>query len=121
MPYQVKITTDDRGRLRELQEMDLDLKYRGARQVLETEFSVPGILSFEEIERVRGRSFRVDVTADLDLVAPERLAEVSRTNRFADARALEEFEDRSVLGYMTSAEVDSAINALAAAHPGTVT
>jgi carboxypeptidase T len=82
---------------------------------------VPGILSDEDMSRVRDAGYEVEILEDLEPVAAERLGEVSRTNRFADARGVMEFGERTVLGYMTTAEVDSALANLATLHPDLVT
>jgi murein tripeptide amidase MpaA len=51
----------------------------------------------------------------------ERMQEVSRINRFTEARGLFEFAERAVLGYMTVDEVESALINLQTLHPDLIT
>ena len=118
---QIRIIGESLERMRALERYDLDLKHRAGRRLESGEFQVPALASDEMVDTLERDGYRVERIHDLDRVAPERLAEVSRANRFADARGIEDYAARTVLGYMTTAEIDSALGTLAASHPGIVT
>lgn len=107
--YSVRITAGTLDDLRGLTAFGLDLHERAARQVAAGRFEVPGVLSQEDITRVEQAGYQVEQLADLTRTGAERTREVSRVNRFAELRGVEEFEQRSVLGYMTADEVESAL------------
>ena len=117
----VHIIADTPERLRALDRFGLDLKPRLAQTLGPGRYTVPGILTEEEIAAVEKEGYGVQVRVDLEEVARARAAEVSPVNRFADARGALEFDRRAVLGYMTAAEVQSAISNLAVVHSDLVT
>lgn len=107
--------------LRALDGFELDVKHRAARQLAANRFMVPGVLTDEQMQQVETAGYTVEVLSDLSQVAAERVQEMSRVNRFAEARGLSEFESRAVLGYMTADEVESALINLQTLHPDLVT
>ncbi len=117
----VRIIARTLEELRALNGFELDLKHRAARQLEANRFMVPGILTDEQILQVETAGYTVEVISDLSQVAAERVQEVSRVNRFAEARGISEFEARAVLGYMTADEVESALINLQTLHPDLVT
>ena len=119
--FLVQIEASTLEQLRSLNAFDLDLKYRAARSPSPGQFVVPGILTRDQIFQVASSGYRVSIISDLSRVAQERLQEVSRTNRFSDIEGIRNFEERTVLGYMTVDEVESALVNLRAMHPTLVT
>jgi carboxypeptidase T len=117
----VRIIATSLEELRALDKYELDLKHRAARQLAVNRFMVPGVLTDEQIREVEAAGYTVEVISDLSQVAAERVKEVSRVNRFVEARGLSEFEERAVLGYMTVDEVESALINLQTLHPDLVT
>ena len=107
--------------MRGLEKFDLDLKYRAAQQLATDRLMVPGILTDEQIQQVEEAGYTLEAVSDLSQVAVERAQEVSRVNRFAEARGLSAFEERAVMGYMTAEEVESALINLQILHPDLVT
>lgn len=119
--YSVQITARTLEELRALDKFELDLKYRAARQLAANRFMVPGILTKEQVRQIKAAGYEVEVISDLSQVAEERVQEVSRVNRFTEARGLSAFEERAVSGYMTAEEVESALVNLQVLHPDLVT
>ena len=96
--YSVQIIARNLEELRALERLELDLKYRAAYQLTTDRFMVPGILTDEQIQQVEATGYTVEIISDLTQVAAERAQEVSRVNRFTEARGLSEFEERAVSG-----------------------
>jgi carboxypeptidase T len=119
--FSVHIIARTLEKLRALEEYDLDLIYRAARQLAPDSSIVPGILTDEQIQQVEDAGYIVKVISDLSQVAVERIKEVSRVNRFAEARGLFEFTERAVKGYMSPEEIESALINLQTLHPDLVT
>ncbi|MFZ2498719.1 M14 family metallopeptidase [Methanosarcina sp.] len=119
--YSVQIIARTLKDLRALERFELDLKYRAAQQLATDRLMVPGILTEEQIQQVERAGYKVEIISNLSQVAVERAQEVSLVNRFAEARGLSAFEERAVLGYMTTDEVESALINLQSLHPDLVT
>ena len=119
--YSVQIIARTLEELRALDKFELDLKYRAARQLASDRFMVPGILTKEQVRQIEAAGYTVEIASDVSQVAEERSKEVSRLNRFSEARGLSEFGERAVLGYMTADEVESALINLQALHSDLVT
>ncbi len=117
----VRIISGTLADLRALDEYGLDLKHRAARQLADDRFVVPGILTDEQIEQLRAAGYIIEIVSDLDEVARERIADIPRTNRFADTRGVADFGERAILGYMTADEVESALTNLHTLHPDLIT
>lgn len=117
----VKIFAKTLDELRALDKFELDLHYRATRQLENGLFMIPGVLTDEEVAKLTEAGYKIEVVADLTKVARERAKEVSKENRFVDERSLDDFDSRSVLGYMTVAEIDAALNNLRTANPDLVT
>jgi len=96
--YFVQISAETAAKLRALDEFNLDLKHRAARQRAADRFVVPGVLTSEQIAQVRGAGYTVEIVSDMTQVGLQRTAEVSRTNRFGETRGVREFGERAVLG-----------------------
>lgn len=118
--FSVRVVSTTPEQAHALQSLELDLKYRAARSIGGA-IVVPGLIDAAQKEMLEARGYTVEVEGDADAIARERLAEVSPANRFADSRSLDDFDARTILGYMTAAEVESALAALAAANPALVT
>jgi murein tripeptide amidase MpaA len=120
--FQAVITAKTASQLRALKRFKLDLKDHTARQREDTfEYEVIGFLSNEQKEQIESAGYRVEIISNLDQAAGERLHEVSRVNRFSEARTLSEFTERAVHNYMTADEVESALINLHDLHPDIVT
>lgn len=119
--FLVRIAASTYDGLLGLERFDLDLKKRAARQEGTERFVVPGILSEEQIEQVRSAGYGVEDVSDLAKVSQDRIAEVSKENRFAETRGVTAFGERVILGYMTADEVESALTNLHTLHPDLIT
>ncbi len=117
----VRIIAKSRDELVSLRKYDLDLKTRAARQEAAAKFSVPGILSQDQIDQLKAEGFAVEVVTDLSQVADARRREVSSENRFEALRNIEDYSARAVEGYMTADEVESALKNLSVQHPDLLT
>jgi murein tripeptide amidase MpaA len=121
----VRIVARTAEKLRALDEFrGLDLHRRAARRELDGRYSVPGVLTDAEIRRVRAAGYVVRVVERMAAVAAARAAEVATTpapDRFAAAPAAAGAGELTMLtvqgGYLTAAEVESAVRRLATAHP----
>jgi murein tripeptide amidase MpaA len=117
----VDVGTRKLENLPQLDSFGLDLKHRAARRRADGMFVVPGILSDDEIRRVRDAGFIVEIVTDLSPIAEERRRDVSPVNRFAAESGLREFDRRAVLGYLTGEEIDAALLLLERENPQIVT
>ena len=68
--------------LRGLDKYHLDLKERTARKENNNKFVVTGMLSEEQIERLKSAGYTVEILSDLSQISKQRTQEVSRINRF---------------------------------------
>lgn len=118
--FSVRITAESFRQLQALDEFDLDLHRRAARGE-GGKFVVHGILTRDQINRVETAGYKVEELADLSRVAEARLQEVSRVDRFAGVTDAREFEARTVSGYLTPEEVDTALTTLTALNPALLT
>lgn len=76
--YFVKIRAVTQERLRNLQSVyDLDVFRQTARNPSPGTFEIQGLLSDEEIERIRTDGYEVEFVTDAERLARERLKEVS--------------------------------------------
>jgi carboxypeptidase T len=120
--FQAVITAKTASQLRPLKKFKLHLKDHTARQREDTfEYEVIGLLNNEQKQQIESGGYRVEIISNLDQAAGERLNEVSRVNRFTEARALSEFSERAVHNYMTADEAESALISLNNLHPDIVT
>jgi murein tripeptide amidase MpaA len=116
--YLVGITARSTSDLRKLGKYGLDLKKRTARRKDDTTFSVPGILTDEEIQQIRSLGYIVDAYLDLSVEAGKRLQEVSRNNRFADTIEMHEIKKQiEVPKYMNADEVETVLINLNKRYP----
>lgn len=107
--------------LRALDQLNLDLQRRAASQTETGQYVVPGLLTQDQIDQVQAAGYQVEVVVDLTAVADERQDELSTTNRFSDERGIADFAARTVGGYMTAEEVESALANLQRLYPDLVT
>jgi carboxypeptidase T len=119
--YDVLIRTESLEKLRELESFDLDIKRRAARLESEKVYSVPGILSKENIDKLISAGYNVIIVRDLAPVALDRRSQVSGINRFENLQTVALNESLTVNGYLTNEEIDSAISSLATANSNIVT
>jgi hypothetical protein len=83
--YLVGIRTDTWDRLRDLQRLyDLDVFGQTAKQLAHDLFEIQGILSDERIKFLSGKGYRIEILANAEEIAKERVKDV------ADAGSLPE-------------------------------
>src|SRR4051794_36957181 len=112
-----RITAKSYEELRNLEGYHLDLKKRTARQEDANRFIVTGILNDEQIQKVRSADYSVEVLSDLSQISKERIHEVSKANRFAQAKKTTALRESSETGgYMNADEIETALLNLAEAH-----
>ncbi len=76
--YIVRILTDTWDRLRDLQRLyDLDVFGQTAKQLADGSFEIKGVLPGERIEFLSGKGYRIEVLADAEEIAKERLKDVA--------------------------------------------
>ena len=120
--FQAVITAKTASQLRALKKFKLDLKDHTAYQREDTfEYEFIGFLSDEQKQQIESAGQGVEIISNLNQAAEERLHEVSRVNRFIEARTLSEIGERAVQNYMTADEVESALINLHNLHPDIVT
>lgn len=119
--FSTLIITNSLEKLRTLNQFDLDLNRHSAAVQNDQHFSIQGILSEDQINRIRQAGYFVEVKEDLTKQAADRLQEVSPTNRFAAPANATEAKERTILGYLTVEEIDSFITGLQQQYPETVT
>lgn len=99
--YFVKIRAATQERLRNLQSVyDLDVFRQTARNPSPGTFEIQGLLSDEEIERIRTDGYEVELVTDAERQAKERLKEVSsrpskRTKREGKRNGIKTFKRRN--------------------------
>lgn len=102
--------------------MIFDLQYRISKKTDVDYYEVPGIITNEQIEKVKQSGYQVEIIEDLNKVAEERQLEVSSVNRFNITNiALEEMDDTALGGYMTADEVETALIRLSEQFPNLIT
>jgi carboxypeptidase T len=115
----VRITAKSYEELRNLDAYHLDLKKRTARQEDANKFVVTGILNDEQIQKVKSAGYTVEVLSDLSQVSKERIQEVSKSNRFVQAKKTTALRKSAETGgYMNADEVETALLNLSEDHPG---
>lgn len=107
--FEAQVIATNFKQLRELDKLDLDLKQRATRQERRNRFVVPGILNIADIEKTRSAGYEVNIIADLSTMADARQKDVSRINRFSIAQPPVEMAARTVEGYLTADEVETAL------------
>jgi hypothetical protein len=76
--YIVRIRTDTWDRLRDLQRLyDLDVFGQTAKQLADGSFEIQGLLPEERIEYLSGKGYRIEILADADEIAKERVKDVA--------------------------------------------
>ena len=88
--YLVEIFAKTKKDLRDLEDLNMDIKTRTANKEDENKYSVTGILSTKEIQEVNSKGYQTDIILDLFKEATDRLKEVSSINRFSDVGSLSE-------------------------------
>ncbi|HDR4766204.1 TPA: carboxypeptidase [Bacillus cereus] len=120
--YSVRIHSNSHEELKRLEKFDFDLQYRISKKTDVDYYEVPGILTNEQIEKVKQSGYQVEIIEDLNKVAEERKLEVSSVNRFNITNiALEEMDDTVLGGYMTADEVETALIRLSEQFPNLIT
>ena len=118
----VRIIARSYDGLKGLGKYSLDLKEHTAREEDANRFVVSGILTEEQIQQVRSTGYIVEILSDLSEAAKDRTQEVSKANRFSQARrsSAELSKSAETGGYMNADEVETALLNLSEAHPDLV-
>jgi carboxypeptidase T len=119
--FNVQVIAKGLADLSALGRLGLDLKYRAAKQVDRNRIVVPGIVTGDQIDKVKVAGYDVLILSDVSTVARERLGEVSEANRFAADLTVHEMAALTVGGYMTVEEIDTALENLVQLHPDLAT
>ncbi|MBI5251834.1 MAG: carboxypeptidase [Desulfomonile tiedjei] len=119
--YDVRIAVKDTADGRELDKMELDLHRRAARKEAKNRFIVPGLLTSEQIEKVKRAGFEVTIVADVSNVAARRRAEVSQTNRFAKTLSAAAMLPQLFTGYLNVEEIETSLINLSKHHAAMAT
>lgn len=106
--------------LRALDQLDLDLKRRAAKKVDENTFTVPAIMTQEQIHQVEAKGYKIEIKADLSRVGAQRALEVSKADRFAVREGAREFMERGATTYLNVSEIETALANLANQFPKNV-
>jgi murein tripeptide amidase MpaA len=114
----VRIIARSYNQLKGLDKYSLDLKEHTAREEDANRFVVSGMLTEEQIQQVRSAGYTVEILSDLSRAAGERTQEVSKANRFSQARrsSSELSKSAETGGYMNADEVETALLNLSEAH-----
>lgn len=76
--YIVRIRTDTWDQLRDLQRLyDLDVFGQTAKQLADGSFEIQGVLPDELIECLSGKGYRIEILADAEEIAKERVKDVA--------------------------------------------
>jgi hypothetical protein len=76
--YIVRIRTDTWDRLRDLQRLyDLDVFGQTAKQLADGSFEIQGVLLDERIEYLSGKGYLIEILADAEEIAKERVKDVA--------------------------------------------
>jgi carboxypeptidase T len=118
----VIITAPTAEQLRRLHKFNIDFKERSIHLNPDiSQYEVFAIITNEQKKKLESRGYIVEVISDLVETARERLAEVSRTNRFAEVHDMAEFTELAVSGgYMNVDEIETALIKLQALNPDMV-
>ena len=87
--FLVKITCKSYEKLLDLDNFNLDLNKHTARKEDGNKFVVSGILTDEEIQKVKSTDYEVEILSDLTQAGKERSREVSKENRFSKTERVE--------------------------------
>ncbi len=119
--FVVRIIARSYDELKGLDKYSLDLKEHTAREEHSNRFVVSGMLTEEQIQRLRSAGYTVEILSDLSRAAKERTQEVSKANRFSEARRSSELrKSAETHGYMNTDEVETALSNLSDGHPDLV-
>jgi carboxypeptidase T len=118
--YRVGITTRSIRDMGKLEKYGLDLKRRTARKKYDGPgFSISGILTDEQIQKLRSSNYMVEVHSDLAKESKERLQELSKVNRFEETNQLDEIKKNvGSPKYLNTAEIESILITLHKLFPG---
>ena len=95
--YLVEIFAKTKKDLRDLENLNLDIKTGTANKEDENKYTVTGILSTKEIQEVNSKGYQTNIILDLFKEATDRLKEVSSINRFSDVGSLSEILTKAPL------------------------
>lgn len=91
--YSVRIRGNSHEKLLMLEKFNLDLQYRVAKKTDEDYYEVSGILTDNQIDKIKQAGYHIEVIDDLDTIAKERRKEISSSNRFTTSTLLSEAAD----------------------------
>ncbi|WP_422118128.1 M14 family metallopeptidase (plasmid) [Bacillus thuringiensis] len=118
--YSVRISSNSKEKMLNLKSFNLDLQYRVTKKIGTDYYEVPGILSDNQIDKVKQAGYQVDIIDDLNIIIKERQGEISSSNRFITSDFM--LEEETVRGgYMTVDEIETVLQQLANQFPNLVT
>ncbi|PEU23793.1 MULTISPECIES: M14 family metallopeptidase [Bacillus cereus group] len=118
--YSVRISSNSKEKMLNLKSFNLDLQYRVTKKIDTDYYEVPGILSDDQIDKVKQAGYHVDIIDDLNIIIKERQKEISSSNRFITSDFM--LEEETVRGgYMTVEEIETVLQQLANQFPNLVT
>ena len=121
--FLVKIICQSYEKLLELDNFNLDLNKHTARKEDTNKFVVSGILTDDEIQKIKLADYEVEILSDLTQVGKERSQEVSKENRFSKTETVaRDLSERAVSEkYMNADEIESYLVNLNQLHPDITT
>ncbi|MDY0853910.1 M14 family metallopeptidase [Bacillus thuringiensis] len=118
--YSVRISSNSKEKMLNLKSFNLDLQYRVTKKIDTDYYEVPGILSDNQIDKVKQAGYQVDIIDNLNIIIKERQGDKSSSNRFITSDFM--LEEETVRGgYMTVEEIETALQQLANQFPNLVT
>jgi murein tripeptide amidase MpaA len=117
--FLVKIICQSYEKLLELDNFNLDLNKHTARKEDTNKFVVSGILTDDEIQKIKLADYEVEILSDLTQAGKERSKEVSKENRFSKTeRVARDLSERAISEkYMNADEIESYLVNLNQLHP----
>lgn len=121
--FLVKIICNSYEKLLELDNFNLDLNKHTARKEDTNKFVVSGILTDDEIQKLRSDAYEVEILSDLTQIGKVRSREVSKENRFTETKRVERdlSERAETERYMNADEIESYLINLNKLHPDITT
>ena len=121
--FLVKIICKSYEKLLDLDNFNLDLNKHTARKEEANKFVVSGILTDDEIQKLKSNDYEIEILSDLTQIGKERSREVSKENRFTETKRVQRdlSERAETEKYMNADEIESYLINLNKLHPDITT